>query len=91
MPSIYTNPYNDDGIFTSSKIENTRDKKERVVLLALSFGGWFIAFFVRNFFMHHMSSVRDAFDKDNNTGKEKVNLWGYENILPDPASESDVY
>jgi len=41
--------------------------------------------------MHHISSVRDAFDKDNNTGKEKVNLWGYENILPDPASESDDY
>ena len=77
VPSIYTNPYNDDGLFTSSKIENTREKKERVVLIWLSFGSFFIAFFVRNVFMHHIRSVRDAFEEDNNTNKEKVNLWGY--------------
>ena len=87
MPSIYTNPYNDDGLFTSSKMENTREKKERVVLLWLSFGGFFIAFFVRNVFMHHIKTVRDAFNTDNNTGKEKINLWGYENIRADPASD----
>ena len=69
VPSVFTNPYNDEGLFTSSKTENTREKKERVVLIWLSFGSFFIAFFVRNVFMHHMRTVRDAFEEDNNTEK----------------------
>jgi len=88
VPSIYTNPENDDGIFTSSKIENTRVKLERPLLMWSSFGVFFICFFIRNVFMHHISTTRDAFEEDNNTPKEKVSLWGYENILPQPQDES---
>jgi len=88
VPSLFTNPYNDDGLYTSSKTENTRIKKERPILTWISFAVFFIVFFIRNVIMHHAEYFRDAFDEDNNTPKQKVDLWGYENILPPPAPDS---
>lgn len=92
VPSVYTNPYNDEGIFTSSKMENTHKKNdyiqiERTINTWLSFAGLFITFFIRNVIIHHTSFVRDAFDEDGSTPKRRVNFWGYENVLP-PAPDA---
>jgi hypothetical protein len=84
VPHKDVNPYNDDGLFASSLVEATRKKKDKPVLIWLSFGGIFIAFFIRNVIIHHIRFVRDAFAEDAHTNKEKVNLWGYENILQPP-------
>ena len=82
------NPYNDDGLYTSSKIEATHKKIDKPILIWSSFAFFFICFFIRNVIMHHIGYVRDAFAEDSHTNKQKVNIWGYENIVPLPEEES---